>query len=57
MRYFATTENQCKAVCQDCLKGIANEGLEGWSELNPETLEGMEPTQCALCGEALDLLA
>jgi hypothetical protein len=54
MRCFSTPDAPCQAVCPACTLASTPDDWEGWSELDPATLEGVEPTHCARCGAGLD---
>ena len=54
MRYFSSPEAPCLAICPTCA-GSDGEAWQDWQELDPERLEGAQPTQCAHCGAETDL--
>ena len=54
MRYFSTPDVPCLAICPACTEAAAQDPFVGWSELDPETLEGAQPLGCARCGTRTD---
>ena len=54
MRYFSSPDASCLAICPTCARSD-EDPWQGWRELDPDTLEGAQPTHCAHCGAHTDL--